>query len=99
MQTPVVRVDDQPDDRQAESRPARSRTGSAGAAASKSLEQRDDLGRRDDGAAVGHMQPGGAALLAAADPNPATGHVVPNRILEQVADQTVEQARIASGAG
>jgi hypothetical protein len=65
----------------------------------KTLEHRDNIGRRDDGAAVRHMQPGGAALLAAADPNPATGHVVPNRILEQVADQTVEQARVANGAG
>ena len=91
----AVRVDDQAHDRQAQAGTAG--RGAHPAATAERLEQRVDLGVRDDRTAVGDVQPHPLGGLPGRDPQPAVGDVVPDRVLDEVPDQPLEQSRIPCG--
>jgi hypothetical protein len=95
LQAAVVCLDDEAHDRKSQACAAR--RGSYSPTAAERFEQRVDISSRDHGSAIGDVQPHPLGRFTGRDPQPSTGDVVPDRVLNQVAYQPFEKPRIAEG--
>ena len=91
---PVVRGDDRPHDGQAQ--PGAPLPGPRPAALPERFEQlADRRARRSPARTRRPRAPRRAPVTAGAHGDPAAGHVVPHRVLHQIADQPAQQRRVA----
>jgi len=95
----VVGRGDRPYDRQAEAVVAVSSCGAVGAESLEGFEQSPDLGRRNDRSSVADREARMPVPNAGADPNAAAREVVADRVVDQVADETFGQRRVARRRG
>src|SRR6516164_224730 len=93
----VVCGDDRPGDGQAE--PGAVADACPGLHAPERLEQLRYLVVWDEWAAVGNLQVHGRVAAAGAQPDPAAGLVVPDGVVDQVADHPLKQLRVTGRLG
>jgi len=92
----AVRVGDGPDDRQAKAVPAVALADTFGAEPLERLEEPAKLPGRHHRPAVADRQHRASLLDAGTDADPSAGHVVPERVVDQVRDQALRQPRVAT---
>src|SRR5580704_13117182 len=93
----VMRGEDRPGDGQAE--PDAVASAGPGLYAPERLEELWNSVVWDDRAAVGDLEVDGGIAAAGAQPDPASGLVVPDGVADQVADHPLQQLRVAGRLG